>query len=95
MSSVDSVPNQLKQNGFTIMNKNSNIIHITDRRNCSIVDTELFKRCESEEQLLDAPGDIGMSFMLKTSTFYSNFLINIYTSYIIYIFNHFSYHYRF
>ena len=75
MSSVDSVPNQLKQNGFTIMNNNSNIIHITDRRNCSIVDTDLFKRCESEEQLLDAPGDIGMSYMLYTSIFNSNFLI--------------------
>ena len=28
-------------------------------QNGSIVDIEMFRRCESEEQLLDAPGDIG------------------------------------
>ena len=44
------------------MNNNCNTIHVTDQQNCSIVDTDLFKRCESEEQLLDAPGDIGMPF---------------------------------
>ena len=58
-SSADRVPRQLQHSGFTIMNNNCNTIHVADQRNCSIVDTDLFKRCESEEQLLDAPGDIG------------------------------------
>jgi len=57
-SSVDRVPYQFQQSGFAMMNSNSNTIHVTGQRNCSIVDTDLFKRCESEEQLLDAPGDI-------------------------------------
>jgi len=57
-SSADRVPHQLQHSGFTIMNNNCNTIHVADQRNCSIVDTDLFKRCESEEQLLDAPGDI-------------------------------------
>ena len=60
-SSVNRVPYQFQQSGFPMMNSNSSTIHVTGQRNCSIVDTDLFKRCESEEQLLDAPGDIGMS----------------------------------
>ena len=34
-------------------------------QNGSIVDIEMFRRCESEEQLLDAPGDIGKKRVLS------------------------------
>ena len=34
-------------------------------QNGSIVDIEMFRRCESEEQLLDAPGDIGKKRLLS------------------------------
>ena len=58
-SSVGS--HQLQQNGFQGMNNiRSSSRHVLDKR--SIVDSDLFKRCESEEQLLDTPGDIGKSF---------------------------------
>ena len=51
----------MQRNVFQGINVNSSIVQVSNKQNCSIVDTELFKRCESEEQLLDASGDIGMT----------------------------------
>ena len=36
-----------------------------ESKNCPIVETDLFRRCESEEQLLDAPGYIGKILLMK------------------------------
>jgi len=67
-SSEVNVPHQMQQNVFKGINGNSSIVHVSNKQNCSIVDTELFKRCESEEQLLDASGDIDFDLSVgKTS----------------------------
>ena len=46
------------QSTITSGQYNNNNIRFSSK-NCPVVDTDLFRRCESEEQLLDAPGDIG------------------------------------
>jgi len=61
------------QNGSPITNKTGQYTSIVSNMagtNCAIVGTDLFRRCESEEQLLDAPGDIDSDLSVgKTSQF--------------------------
>jgi hypothetical protein len=67
------------QNGLQSTNNsgqyNTNNIRFLSK-NCPIVATDLFRRCESEEQLLDAPGDIGRK--IDKQEIWNDFLGNQY-----------------